>query len=122
MIRAQTHDDSKLESPEIEVIASDPDLNKITYGSPEYEESLKQIQPALEHHYSKNRHHIEHWAHGIEDMNLVDLIELLSDWCAATKRLKSGNIQKSLEYNVNKYNIPPQLAKIFENTIRELYQ
>jgi hypothetical protein len=53
----------------------------------------------------------------IEYMDLVDLLEMLCDWHAATERNKNGNIRKSIEHNTTRYGMSEQLAKIFQNTI-----
>lgn len=120
--RARTHDNSKLENPELEIFANVPDLSKIEYGSQAYKESLECVRPAIEHHYACNRHHAEHWANGFNDMSLIDLIELLADWKAATLRQKNGNLLKSIELNAERYKLSPQLRQILENTARELYE
>lgn len=121
--RSINHDASKLESPEVEVFGEyTPLLAGTEYGSPEYNELLEKVKPAIEHHYANNRHHPEHWPDGINGMTLVDLIELLSDWKAATARNKNGNIRKSIEINAERYKISPQLRKILENTVREMFQ
>ena len=118
--RARKHDQSKLESPEAEILAEHtPDLAKTTYGTPEYDELLKKVQPALDHHYANNRHHPEHWPDGINDMTLLDLVEMLCDWKAATTRNKNGNIRKSIEHNKERFEMSDQLTQIFENTVRE---
>lgn len=118
--RGQTHDNSKFEEPELSVYAEHtPKLKDVVYGSEEYKSLLKLTKPAIEHHYKENRHHPEYWPNGIDDMTLVDLIELLSDWRAATERNKNGNIRRSLDLNTEKYKISPQLKKILENTIGE---
>jgi len=120
--RSQHHDDSKFESPEVEIFGEHTEeLCKVEYGSPEYTDCLSRVKPAIDNHYSKNRHHPEHWPNGIEDMTLIDLVELLADWKAATQRNKNGNIRKSIEINAGRYGISPQLRKILENTVRELY-
>lgn len=120
--RALNHDTSKLESPEVEVFGEyTPELSKVEYGSQEYKDLLAKVKPAIDHHYANNRHHPEHWPNGIEDMTLVDLVELLSDWKAATARNKNGNIRKSIELNAERYKISPQLRKILENTVREMF-
>ncbi len=120
--RANNHDNSKLENPELEIFANAPDLSKIEYGSKEYKKSLEFVKPALDHHFALNRHHCEHWPNGINDMSLIDLIEMLADWKAATKRQKNGNLIKSIEINSEKHNISPQLRQILENTAWELYE
>ena len=120
--RGNSHDQSKLESPELEIFGDhSEELGKLEYGSKEYTENLELIKPAIDHHYSKNRHHPEHWPNGLNDMTLIDLIEMICDWKAATQRNKNGNIRKSIEFNAERYKISPQLRKIFENTVRELF-
>ena len=120
--RGEHHDDSKLEEPELSGFAENTiKLGKVEYGSPEYSELLREVKPTIEHHYSKNRHHPEHWPNGIEDMTLVDILEMLCDWKAATARNKNGNIRKSIEINSNKFKISPQLRLILENTVREFF-
>jgi hypothetical protein len=116
--RAENHDRSKLEPPEVQDFTKHtPALNGLTYGSPEYFAQLKQFQPTLDHHYANNRHHPQHFKNGIEDMNLVDLIEMFCDWNASGKRHKDGNLRKSIEVNATRFNINPQLVKILENSM-----
>lgn len=121
--RARAHDQSKLESPEAEIFGEHgPELAKTKYGTPEYEELLKKVKPATDHHYAKNRHHPQHWANGVSDMTLVDLIEMICDWRAATARNKDGNIRTSIDHNKTKYQISEQLAQIMHNTVREMFR
>ncbi len=117
--RAEIHDQSKLGSPEVEKFTeynSNNQLNNLTYGSPEYQENIRLLGDGLAHHYARNRHHPEWHKNGVQDMNLLDLIEMLCDWRAATERHNDGNIRKSIEKNAERFNINPQLVKIFENT------
>jgi len=44
------------------------------------------MKPALEHHYALYRHHPEHFQNGIDDMNLIDLVEMFADWKASSER------------------------------------
>lgn len=120
--RALKHDASKFEEPELSIFAAKtPKLAQTEYGSEEYNALLKEVQPAIDNHYSKNRHHPEHWPNGVNDMTLVDLIEMIADWKAATARNKNGNIRTSIEHNSKRYNIDSQLKKILENTVREFF-
>lgn len=120
--RARIHDQSKLESPEQEIFGEfGGELGKVEYGSPEYKELLERVKPAIEHHYSKNRHHPEHFSNGIEGMDLLDVLEMLADWTAATKRNKNGNIHKSIEHNTGRFNMSPQLAQILTNTVNRYF-
>ena len=85
--KAFKHDRSKFDKEEFPLfIEFTPKLKDCTYGSEEYKKFLKELKPALVHHYSKNRHHPEHFKNGIRDMNLCDIIEMFCDWLAATKR------------------------------------
>ena len=59
-------------------------------------------------------------ASGIYGMSLLDLIEMLADWKAATARHADGDILKSIEINKKRFEIPDQLVGIFLNTLREL--
>lgn len=118
MDRSVNHDQSKLEKPEVELFTEfTPKLAGCTYGSEEYEGFRKAMQPALDHHYANNRHHPEHFKNGIDDMNLIDLVEMFCDWKAASERHNDGNIRKSIEINSTRFNMNPQLVKIFENTV-----
>ena len=68
--RGVNHDAAKLESPEVELFAEHTEkLKNLEYNSEEYKESLAALKPALDHHYATYRHHPEHFADGINDMN-----------------------------------------------------
>lgn len=117
--RGERHDQSKLSSPEVELFAEHTErLNQIEYGSDEYKQELEALKPALEHHYAVNFHHPEHWSHGLEDMSLWDICEMLCDWKASSERNKNGNLLKSIEINAKRFNIDPQLTQILLNTAR----
>jgi hypothetical protein len=121
--RGEKHDQTKLEAPEVELFTEyTPKLAACTYGSEEYQGFLKAIKPALDHHYANNRHHPEHHKHGVNDMNLLDIVEMLCDWKAASERHHDGNIRKSIEINANRFGLSPQLVKILENTADLLFK
>jgi hypothetical protein len=116
LCRAAAHDQTKLESPEVEAFdAITHELRGMTYGSEEYKATLKKYQPAIDHHYHFNRHHPEY--HGtVEGMNLIDLLEMLCDWKAATMRHDDGNLHTSITINKERFQYGEQLAQIFRNT------
>lgn len=121
--RGELHDQSKLERPEVEIFTEmTAKLKASEYGSDEYNGFLKQMKPALEHHYARNSHHPEHHKNGINDMNLFDIVEMLVDWKAASERHNTGNIRKSIEINANRFGMSPQLTKILENTAGFLFR
>ncbi len=116
--RSEKHDQSKLEPPEAELFAKyTPRLSSLEYGSEEYQESLEALKPALEHHYANNRHHPEHFKNGLEDMNLLDIVEMFCDWKASSERQHGGNLRKSIEDAGKRFGMSPQLVKILENSI-----
>jgi len=120
--RIEKHDDSKVDDPSEKELFDEytPKLKNVTYGSEEYQTFLDALKPALEHHYSIHRHHPEHFENGVDDMNLIDLIEMLMDWKAASERHNDGNIRKSLEINAKRFKMHPKLTKILENTVNYL--
>ena len=144
--RCSTHDQSKLQPPEIDVFEEyTPKLRDLTYGSEEYKQALTGMKPALDHHYTYNRHHPEHFKKyvcngcfkeyiscpnscdvcgyssfqieaDISQMNLLDVLEMLCDWKAATLRHNDGDIMKSIKINKERFGISDQLTSILENT------
>lgn len=117
----ENHDQCKLQPPEIEVFDEfTKRLRSVTYGSPEYNEFLSGMKPALDHHYAKSRHHPEHFKNGLDDMDLIDIMEMLCDWKASTMRYNDGNILKSLEINKKRFNMSDQLYNILLNTAKSM--
>lgn len=164
--RSVKHDASKLVNPELETFTRVTDrLNGLTYGSDEYKACLKDMGPALKHHYANNSHHPEYWdpipsgekvyeyhcescaniyilllsdqseciycgqevmnitertfftESRVTSMTLMDVIEMLLDWKAASLRHADGDIYKSLEINKGRFELSQQLVEIMRNTI-----
>lgn len=119
--RGVNHDMAKLDSPEVELFAEyTPKLSQTVFGSQEYKTQLEGLKPALEHHYATYRHHPEHFPNGINDMNLIDIIEMLADWKAASERQRDGNLIKSIEINASRFHLDDQLKHILLNTAKVL--
>jgi len=117
--RSTKHDRSKTESPELEIFNEyTQKLKDTTYGSEEYARHLKDMGAGLQHHYAHNRHHPEHFINRISGMNLVDVIEMLADWRAATERHDDGDIIKSLQIQQGRFEISDQLLSILLNTVK----
>lgn len=116
--RGVRHDQSKLESPEVEIFDEyTPKLKGCTYGSEEYKRYLREMNVALKHHYAHNRHHPEHYKEGVAGMNLVDLVEMFCDWAAAVKRHSDGDLLDSIGVNTQRFGLSDQLRSILANTI-----
>lgn len=114
--RAAVHDNSKLASPEFEAYdAAFPELQKYPYGSPELRAVYKAMKPALKHHFEANDHHPEHFAHQLLEMNLLQIIEMVCDWLAASER-SQADFSKGLEINKERFGIGEQLFAVIRNT------
>ena len=50
-------------------------------------------------------------------MNLIDLIEMLLDWKAATLRHENGDIIKSINQNQTRFKYSDEIKQILLNTI-----
>lgn len=119
--RGESHDASKLQYPEKEMFDEyTPLLRDTTYGSDEYKQYIKKMGIALTHHYEHNAHHPEHFANGIDDMSLLDLLEMFCDWQAAVMRHADGDMVKSIAINKDRFRMSDQLCAIFMNTLREM--
>ena len=117
--RLQHHDGSKLSGIEKETFDRvTPALRELTYGSDEYKAQLADMGPALAEHYALNRHHPEHFANGIRGMTLVDVLEMLCDWEAATHRHANGSLAKSIRLNQTRFDYSDELRNLLENTAR----
>lgn len=119
--RAHVHDQSKLVSPEVEAFDEfTPLLAGSTYGSDEYRANLAKLKPALDHHFAANSHHPEHYPDGIRGMSLLDLLEMICDWKAATMRHNDGDLVRSVEINQKRFGYSDELKQILLNTMAEL--
>ncbi|MHA7814034.1 MAG: DUF5662 family protein [Phycisphaerales bacterium] len=131
-VRAVNHDDSKFSKEEFELFVQEtPNLRNLTYGSEEYKAALGRLHPALSHHYCLNRHHPEYFAttddgrifedqvssgEAFGDMNLLDLLEMLADWKAATERHNDGNLIRSIEQNAERFGYDESMKRLLKNT------
>jgi len=120
--RIAHHDSSKLRIPEKEIFDKyTPKLKNSIYGSEEYKQFLKEMKKALDNHYALNSHHPEHYQEGINDMDLIDLLEMLCDWKAASERHANGDIYESIKIGKKTFNISDQLEQIFVNTAKRYF-
>lgn len=117
--RALRHDQSKKEEPEKSAIDRvRPRLKELEYGTLEYKELKHEFS---QYHYAANDHHLEHFANGIEGMNLLQIVEMFCDWCAAVKTHRpEDNIFKSIDIICAEHGINDQVKQIFINTAEYL--
>jgi hypothetical protein len=120
-LRAHAHDQSKLNEPERSVFNEyTPKLRDSTYGSDEYKGYLAGMGRGLQHHYQVNDHHPEHFTFGIHDMNLLQLVEMLADWKAATMRHADGDLGRSIKQNVERFSYGLEIENLLTSTARDL--
>jgi len=117
--RALTHDDSKLDDEESETYLK---IIPKMYGDDKVTDEQRAkmkiaAQPAIEHHYSVNAHHPEYHEAGVDSMTLVDIIEMVCDWKAASER-SGNNLMDNMENNQARFRLTGQLRNIIENTIK----
>jgi len=121
--RAAYHDASKLVPPEKATYDRvRPLLDAAEYGSEEYHAATAQLGDAFVHHCEVNRHHPEHFGGvGVAGMNLLDVLEMVCDWHAASQRRPGVDVRDGLAHNFEKYGIGGQLAEIIRNTVDALF-
>lgn len=114
--RGEKHDASKLGPEEKPGFDRETQLLKeLELNTPAYKESLERLKTTLSHHYKNNSHHPEFYAeHGVGDMSLVDIVEMVCDWQAAAERGKLGICD--LESQFVRFKFDPQLSNIFRQT------
>lgn len=116
--RYHHHDESKLMDAE-EKAGYDyyvPLLNEVKYGTEEYRNIREQMNKnCFALHAKHNSHHPEHYPDGINNMDLFDLIEMFTDWLSASM-VSDTEFKKGLEFNIERFDISPQLASILRNT------
>src|SRR5579885_144210 len=116
--RAAVHDNSKYAPEEFEAYEEAfPELQQYAYGTDEFRAALRKIKPAIAHHYQANDHHPEHFEGGANDMNLIQLLEMLCDWLAASERSQT-DFSHGLEMNKERFALSDQLFAILKNTVR----
>lgn len=119
--RAKVHDESKLHEPEKSVFDKYSSLLYATiYNSPEYHQYLDEMRPAIEHHEANNSHHPGYYPHGVDDMDLFDIVEMFCDWRAASQRTQNGSFWNSIKVNKDRFHISHQLHSIFANTYNNI--
>lgn len=121
IMRGYAHDATKLHDPEKAVFDEfTPKLRDSTYGSDEYKAFLDGMGEGLRHHYAHNSHHPEHYEDGIDGMCLLDVIEMLADWKAATLRHADGDLARSIEQNQERFGYDDRFKGLLHRTADRL--
>lgn len=111
--RALLHDLSKFSLDEFEGMVS---LNSIARGqrldSPGYKDTLR--SEAIKLHWSRNSHHPEYHKDGIKDMSLLDLIEMVIDWRAASETYKRTSFGESLQIQKERFKMTEEQYRLIQ--------
>jgi hypothetical protein len=97
-----------------------PKLRDSTYGSEEYKRFLLGMGEGLKHHYRQNDHHPEHFENGMRDMDLIQVLEMLADWKAATLRHADGDLGRSIVQNSTRFDYGPEVRLLLYNTAKRM--
>lgn len=125
--RAVTHDASKFSEVERKAYVEpvwELNTREVPYGSEEYKRLTAQMGEGWEHHKFRNAHHPENvqltcpefYGDPFAGMNLFDLMEMLCDWIAASKR-RGNHPSLPIDGFREKLGLDRQLECILRNTL-----
>ena len=122
--RGFAHDRTKFQETEFDAFCSTREkFKKANYGSPEYQECIDIIKPAIDHHYQNNRHHTKYHKNGFRDMTLIDVLEMIADWKAAARRSPDKpHLIDTLNDAFKKYEIGEEMQGFIRRTVYALWQ
>jgi len=78
------------------------------------------LDAAIEHHHANNRHHTAFHKNEFSGMNLFDILEMLADWKAASRRSPNLSFADSLPKAFEKYSVPKNMQKHIMETLKYL--
>lgn len=119
--RAENHDKSKLEEPELSWWKEMDKEPRYPYGSEEYKQKIKRWDKVFKHHYKYNRHHPEHYKYGISEMTLIDIVEMMCDWLGYKDTTTVTEALKVCDEQMARYDISEELRQIIFNTLLRYY-
>lgn len=121
--RADQHDQSKLQSPELETYdALTPALSGLSYGTEDYRAAMQPFKAGIKHHLQVNDHHPEYFPDGVQGMDLLQLLEMICDWKGASQRQAGGDLARSIEISAERFGIDDQLKQVLLNTAETLHR
>ena len=119
--RAENHDKSKLEEPELSWWKEMDKEPRYPYGSEEYKQKIKRWNKVFKHHYQYNRHHPEHYEYGVSEMTLIDIVEMMCDWLGYKDTTTVTEALKVCDEQMARYDISEELRQIILNTLLRYY-
>ena len=119
--RAENHDNSKLQQPELNYLIEMDKEGRKKYGSQEYFDKMKRWEKFFKHHYENNRHHPDHFSNGVEGMNLIDLCEYIVDIISYYDNMHVEDAIKTINEQKTRFKFDDQLTQILKNTLLEYF-
>lgn len=119
--RAENHDKSKLEEPELSWWKEMDKEPRYPYGSEEYKQKIKRWNKVFKHHYQYNRHHPEYYEYGVSEMTLIDIVEMMCDWLGYKDTATITEALKVCDEQMARYDISEELRQIIFNTLLRYY-
>lgn len=116
--RADHHDDSKLDYPELGWLVAMDKEGRVPYGSDAYFEKQKRWECFFKHHYDGNTHHPDHFGlEGTHGMTIIDLVEMMCDIISYSDELESTKVFDLVNEQAERFGLSEELADILKNTI-----
>ena len=117
--KGETHDQSKLEEPEVYGWAAMDLEPRYEYGSYEYYDKLRRFSEVFNHHYKVNSHHPEHFVNPEHEMTLIDMVEMLCDWFAYKQDIPIREGVELIREQCNRFGFSDTIMSLLTNTYRE---
>lgn len=117
--KGETHDQSKLEEPEVYGWAAMDLEPRYEYGSYEYYDKLRRFSEVFNHHYKVNSHHPEHFINPESEMTLIDMVEMLCDWFAYKQDIPIREGVELIREQCNRFGFSDTIMSLLTNTYRE---
>lgn len=116
--RGANHDNSKLTEPEYSGWLAMDQEPRYPYGSKKYYDKMRRYKEVLEHHYSINSHHPEHFEDPSIQMDLVDLIEMLCDWFSYSNDISWLEGYDTINSQCTRFGLNDTIRHLLLNTFR----
>lgn len=117
--KGETHDQSKLEEPEVYGWAAMDLEPHYEYGSYEYYDKLRRFSEVFNHHYKVNSHHPEHFVNPEYEMTLIDMVEMLCDWFAYKQDVSINEGIKLIKEQCDRFKFSDTIKSLLINTYKE---
>lgn len=120
-LRAHLHDVSKYSDNEFPGFKGAIYYVRGPWGRENIPNIVKEkLRSSIEEHHKVNDHHPEFHPAGMEDMDLIQLLEMAVDWRAAMIRHGNHDIDENIQIGKERFGYPDFFAKILANTLKKI--